>query len=392
MRSETGRQRGEFHRRTRDRHRPHRAERGREVDNAAHTSGTDQTHVRRSDRQGPTLSGNPFPAVHRRCSPGQLHAGSRTACCRPPHVDRTQQRHTSKTRDGGSFRGRVGGERQDSGEEVLTRDEAASGNRCRSLGKTRGHRAGRADERTRSRGDPLDPVLHARARGIRCHRTRLQPFHEGTRERRRQGRPSGARQGTGRWRDLRHRLRLSVFGGCLFRTDQEGDGMNGTAGRVETSARALGSVFTRALVAEFTKITTLRSWWIGVTVVLVLTVYFAHMGASLLVELLDTLDDGSFTDLDGSRVPLEEGVLDTVLSSPYQSVALFLPLVIANAVGQEYRGGQISTSVTAVPSRLRLIAAKLVTVSVLSVLVCASVYALSNVVLLLMLPPEGVAI
>lgn len=168
--------------------------------------------------------------------------------------------------------------------------------------------------------------------------------------------------------------------------------MNGTAGRVETSARALGSVFTRALVAEFTKITTLRSWWIGVTVVLVLTVYFAHMGASLLVELLDTLDDGSFTDLDGSRVPLEEGVLDTVLSSPYQSVALFLPLVIAIAVGQEYRGGQISTSVTAVPSRLRLIAAKLVTVSVLSVLVCAAVYALSNVVLLLMLPPEGVAI
>src|SRR5699024_1111336 len=95
---------------------------------------------------------------------------------------------------------------------------------------------------------------------------------------------------------------------------------------------------------------------------------------------------------DGSRVPLEEGVLDTVLSSPYQSVALFLPLVIAIAVGQEYRGGQFSTSVTAVPSRLRLIAAKLVTVSVLCVLLCAAVYALSIVFLLLLLPSECVVL
>lgn len=168
--------------------------------------------------------------------------------------------------------------------------------------------------------------------------------------------------------------------------------MTNATGRLEPGVRAHGSAFTRALVAEFTKITTLRSWWLGVVVVLALTAYFAQMGASLLVDLLGTLEGGAFTDLDGSRVALEEGVLDTVLGSPYQSVALFLPLVIAIAVGQEYRGGQILTSVTAVPSRLTLAMAKLVTVGILAALMCTAAFVLSNAVLLLMLPPEAVAI
>lgn len=168
--------------------------------------------------------------------------------------------------------------------------------------------------------------------------------------------------------------------------------MNDAAPATRTRRHGRATVFTRALSAELAKILSLRGWWVGIAVVLALTAYFAHMGATLLAELLNTLEGGAFTDLDGTLVPLEQGVIDTVLGSPYQSVALFFPLVVAVAVGQEYRHGQIQASVLAVPSRGVLVSAKITAVGALTLLVCVAAYALSNTVLWFLLPEPAAAL
>ncbi|MBE3002310.1 hypothetical protein IDM40_26945 [Nocardiopsis sp. HNM0947] len=162
--------------------------------------------------------------------------------------------------------------------------------------------------------------------------------------------------------------------------------MKDTAPTIAAHNPGRATVFTRAFSAELAKTASLRGWWIGAALVLALTTYFAHMGATLLVELVETLEDGAFTDLDGARVPLEQGVVETVLSSPYQSMALFFPLVVAVVVGQEYRHGQIQATVMAVPARGVLAAAKITAVCVLTLVVCTAAYLLSSTLLWFVLP------
>lgn len=147
-----------------------------------------------------------------------------------------------------------------------------------------------------------------------------------------------------------------------------------------------------AVKAELTKALTLRSWWIGVAVLLALNIYFAQMNASLLVELSATMDNGYFIDFDGRRESFERAVTDSILASPYQSAAMFLPLVIAIVVGHEYREHQILLSVTAVPNRSRLVIAKICAVVLLTSTVVLIAFISSDVILLLLLPDPAPSI
>ncbi len=147
-----------------------------------------------------------------------------------------------------------------------------------------------------------------------------------------------------------------------------------------------------ALRSELIKALTLRTWWLGVGVILVLNLYFAQMNADLLSELALTLDDGWFLAFDGSVTPFDQAVTDSVLSSPYQSAALFVPLLVAAACGQEYRSGQMQLSALAVPDRTRLAAAKIAVTALLGAAVTLVAFVLSDVVLVLLLPPEGRAV
>ena len=157
-----------------------------------------------------------------------------------------------------------------------------------------------------------------------------------------------------------------------------------------TAARrpqARGAVFGRALAAEVTKTATLRGWWIGAGLFLVLTTLFAALSTGQLVTDVGALTPGqSFRDFDGSQVFVQRAVLDAVQFPTFQSAAFFLPIAIAVSAGHEYRRRQILVSAIAVPSRLTLFAAKLVTVLLAGAGLCLAGCLLSAAVLVIMLP------
>lgn len=151
--------------------------------------------------------------------------------------------------------------------------------------------------------------------------------------------------------------------------------------------RVPGLVLGRALVAELTKIVTLRGWWIGAGVMLGLTTAFAVIDTRMIVTSVGGLGpDEFFQDYFGSRVLVERAVLDATLAPAYQSSAFLLPVVVAITTGQEYRRRQILVSALAVPSRVVLFTAKLLAVAAASAGLCLAACLLTNVVLLLMLP------
>ena len=141
-----------------------------------------------------------------------------------------------------------------------------------------------------------------------------------------------------------------------------------------------------AVGSELTKIWTLRSWWIGVAVVLALSAYFAQLEAELAKEQIHTLHGGFIEDFLGQQVPFDRSVRDAILGSPYQSAALFLPLLVAMASGQEYQGRQILLSATAVPRRMRLAVAKMLALVLSGSLVTIAAFAVSDGLLLLLMP------
>lgn len=147
-----------------------------------------------------------------------------------------------------------------------------------------------------------------------------------------------------------------------------------------------------AVRAELFKTLTLRSWWVGVALIMALNIYFAHMGASLLAELSTTLRDGHFIAFDGQHTSYERAAMDTILASPYQSVALFLPLLVAATSGHEYRTHQVLTSAAAVPVRLRLVGAKVLSTVLWSSVVTLVAFTASDIVLLLFLPGPAIPI
>ncbi|WP_316669438.1 hypothetical protein [uncultured Propionibacterium sp.] len=145
----------------------------------------------------------------------------------------------------------------------------------------------------------------------------------------------------------------------------------------------------RAAVAmEAIKILTLRSWWIGLIVVSALNVYFAYNGVILAREALPTFHDGMVLDDLGASVPLDRYVDDMILSAPYQSMAVFFPLLLILACGQDYRSGrgQFQLMTLAVPSRIRLATARIAFALVATVGSTIVVFLLSDAVLWFMLP------
>lgn len=141
-----------------------------------------------------------------------------------------------------------------------------------------------------------------------------------------------------------------------------------------------------AVGSELTKIWTLRSWSIGVAVVLALSVYFAQLEAEFAKEQIHTLHGGFIEDILGQQVPFDRSVRDAILSSPYQSAALFLPLLVAMASGQEYPSRQILLSATAVPHRMRLAVAKMIALVLSGSLVTIVAFAVSDGLLLFLMP------
>lgn len=151
-----------------------------------------------------------------------------------------------------------------------------------------------------------------------------------------------------------------------------------------------GTPLGHAIRSEFTKIFTLRAWWVGIAVLVALTLYFAYLNTTVLLELAEgSWAQGRFEDFDGSEVTVTRAVRESMLAGPYQSAIFFLPVLVALMVGQEYRTQQFFTSVTAVSSRTVLFAAKLVAVVVVSVTTVTATFVASDVVLVAMLPPEA---
>jgi len=102
--------------------------------------------------------------------------------------------------------------------------------------------------------------------------------------------------------------------------------------------------------AELTKIRTLRATWLALAVA---------VAANLLLAVLARADAVRIAGADGS-VPIDR--IGTLMLAP---VYAFIAVVVY-ATGSEYRSGQIRVSLTAVPDRRSLAAAKLGAVTLVS--------------------------
>lgn len=110
--------------------------------------------------------------------------------------------------------------------------------------------------------------------------------------------------------------------------------------------------------SEFTKIVTLPSVLIVTMIVLALDVLILVQPMGLYAEAVAGITpDGVIEIFVGQRRPAEEALIGQLIASSFQS-ALFLPVIGAIIAGQEFRHGQIGTSVLAVPTRVRLLAGK----------------------------------
>lgn len=142
----------------------------------------------------------------------------------------------------------------------------------------------------------------------------------------------------------------------------------------------------RGVSSEIVKATTLRAWWIGSGLVLLLTFYYAASNANLFAELMASEQNGYFTDFDGSLTSVPQAVRESLLASPYQSSALLLPLLTTFIAGTEYGTNQIVQSRLITPNPRQLLLQKFLASSLLCVLVVAVAFLLSFVTLKAMLP------
>lgn len=140
--------------------------------------------------------------------------------------------------------------------------------------------------------------------------------------------------------------------------------------------------------AEISKAVTLRSWWIGLTLVLLLTFYFSFANAQLLSELLAGNQGEFFRDFDGKTMSVKKSIREALLASPYQSAALIVPLLTTFIAGSEYRTNQIITSRLVVPSPMKLLVYKAISSSLLCTAVVFLSFIASAVALWLLIPGE----
>lgn len=143
-----------------------------------------------------------------------------------------------------------------------------------------------------------------------------------------------------------------------------------------------------AVGAEVLKTFTLRAWRVGVVIITALTFYFAYINAELFAELAATSDGEYFTDFDGSRTLIAHAVRESILAAPYQAAALIIPVLTTFVAGAEFTNNQHVLTRLAIPSRVRLLAAKALASSVICTVVVVASFGASLVALALLLPPE----
>ncbi|MCL2454893.1 MAG: ABC transporter permease [Micrococcales bacterium] len=120
----------------------------------------------------------------------------------------------------------------------------------------------------------------------------------------------------------------------------------------------------RVLVSEWRKLTTLRStWWTLLIAVLV------HVGMGALIGLTMRMDE-----LESMGISIDATTL-AVAGAQFSQLAIVVLAVMA--ITAEYSTGQIRSTVTAVPFRLRLLTAKAIVVSTITLLVAVVATGLS---------------
>lgn len=130
--------------------------------------------------------------------------------------------------------------------------------------------------------------------------------------------------------------------------------------------------------AELTKIVTLRSVWLTLGAVLAIQVLVGATSLSLYADAVAAItSDGIIEIFVGQPQEAQQAMLESLVASSLE-MCIFLPVVAAVVAGQEFRGSQLRTSMLAVPSRGRLVAAKLVAAGIFLLLPALLVAAVSS--------------
>ncbi|GII76147.1 hypothetical protein Sru01_11290 [Sphaerisporangium rufum] len=110
--------------------------------------------------------------------------------------------------------------------------------------------------------------------------------------------------------------------------------------------------------AELTKIVTLRAVWFGTGAIVALHVLVLAQNVAADTAAVHAITpDGMIERFPGDVRPAREALVEYLAAASFQ-MDLFLPLVAAVAAGQEFRAGQLGTSLLAVPRCGRLVCAK----------------------------------
>ena len=137
---------------------------------------------------------------------------------------------------------------------------------------------------------------------------------------------------------------------------------------------------TSALRYEWRRITTVRSTWIMAALAVLVVVAFAALIASF-------TDTGAGFSPEGDPMTTPGTLAMFVNAFVVQLAAVFLSVVAAQAIGQDYRHGMIRLTLSAFPRRSRILAAKLIMVLLTTLVVGAVAFLLAALVMLLIDQP-----
>ncbi|MFC4059064.1 ABC transporter permease [Planomonospora corallina] len=130
--------------------------------------------------------------------------------------------------------------------------------------------------------------------------------------------------------------------------------------------------------AELTKIVTLRAVWLVTGAVAALQVFVLAQNVAAETEAVSRITaDGMIERFPGVVRPAREALVEHLAASSFQ-MCVFLPCVAALIAGQEFRAGQLGTSLLAVPRRGLLVGAKALAAGVFLLSVSVVIAAIST--------------
>ena len=131
--------------------------------------------------------------------------------------------------------------------------------------------------------------------------------------------------------------------------------------------------------AELTKMLTSRTVRLFVGVVIGLHLLISWVNLRQNIAAVDAITPQGVIELfPGEPRPAERAIVELLAASTLQIVAIFLPVVAAVIAGQEFRAGQLSLSMLAVPRRGRLLASKSIAIALFLSAVTVVVEAIST--------------